>query len=454
MTRSRYAPSIGRALTVALILAAALEAHGQPSIRAPMGRDVVGAWRMRDGGVVALYQTAPNDSSWRYVDFRTGASHQLIARDSVSFASSDAWTGTTPARNTYTVSRDARGRASGLVVARAGGMTRRGSRVALREDTASFTSGGVTLFGTLVRPATGTGPWPVVVYVHGSDNTPSVDRVWEPYLLAAHGVAMFVFDKRGTGRSGGTYTQMFSTLADDVVAATTWLRQQPSVDSTHIGLAGFSQGGWVAPLAASKDAGIRFVLVGYGMTMSIAEEDQLEAPLKLRERGFDESAIGEFQDLNGAIHRAALRRFAEGWGDVEATAAKYRDRPWLKALPEMQTWASMILGMGIEQAKVTMPAMLQSFIDPFYNSVATLETLDIPMLWLIAGEDIEAPPGPTIAALARLRNNGKNIQTKVFPRADHGMTEFTKVGTRRTTTRYTPDYAPTMVRWIREQVRR
>jgi pimeloyl-ACP methyl ester carboxylesterase len=180
----------------------------------------------------------------------------------------------------------------------------------------------------------------------------------------------------------------------------------------------------------------------------------MEAPLKLRERGFDESAIGEFQELNGAIHRAALRRFAEGWVDVEVAAAKYRDRPWMKALPEMQTWASMVLGMGIDQAKVAMPGMLQSFIDPFYNSVPTLERLDIPMLWLIAGDDIEAPPGPTIAALARLRSTGKNIQTKVFQGADHGMTEFTRVGTRRTPTRYTPQYASTMVGWIREQVRR
>ncbi len=454
MTRSRRTPPIARSLTVAALLAVASLVRGQSAPTSPVGQDATGAWRMRDGGVVALYQTAPNDSGWRFVDFRSGASHQLFARDSVRFTSSDAWAGTTPASNTYTVSRDARGRATGLTVARAGAPARRGQRVALREDTASFTSGDVTLFGKLVRPATGTGPWPVVVYVHGSDNTPSVDRVWEPYLLAAHGVAMFVFDKRGTGRSGGTYTQMFSTLASDVVAATKWLRQQPAVDSTRIGLAGFSQGGWVAPLAASKDPGIRFVLVGYGMTMSVAEEDRLEAPLKLRERGFNDGDISEFEQLNAAIHRAAEQRFAAGWGEVETTVAKYRDRSWLTALPSMQTWAGVILGMGIEQAKVAMPAMLETFIDPFYDSVPTLEALDIPMLWLIAGDDIEAPPGPTIAALARLRSNGKKFQTKVFPHTDHGMTEFSMDGTHRSRTRYAPDYAPTMVRWIVEQVER
>jgi uncharacterized protein len=119
---------------------------------------------------------------------------------------------------------------------------------------------------------------------------------------------------------------MFTTLADDVVAATRWLRQQPSVDTARIGLAGFSQGGWVAPLAASKDSGIRFVLVSYGMTMSVAEEDRLEAPLKLRQLGFSDADIREFEQLNAAIHRAAERSFADGWTNVEATVATYRDR--------------------------------------------------------------------------------------------------------------------------------
>jgi dienelactone hydrolase len=125
----------------------------------------------------------------------------------------------------------------------------------------------------------------------------------------------------------------------------------------------------------------------------------------------------------------------------------------MKALPEMQTWAGSIAKMGVEQSKAVVPKMFETYIDPFYDSVPTLERLDVPMLWLIAGDDIEAPPGPTIAALAKLRRSGKNIQTRIFPHTDHGITEFTVNGTRRTRTRYAPDYFTTMVRWIAEQVR-
>ncbi len=196
----------------------------------------------------------------------------MYVRDSVSFTSSMAWTGATPVSNPYLVSPDAKLQASGLTLTRRDAPVRRGTRIALREDPVSFTSGGARFVGKLILPATGTGPFPVVVYVHGSDNVPSVDRVWEPYLLAANGIGMLVFDKRGTGQSGGTYTPLCSTLANDVVAAVRRLRQHPAVDTARIGLAGFSQGGWVAPLAASKARGIRFVLVSYGMTMSIAEK--------------------------------------------------------------------------------------------------------------------------------------------------------------------------------------
>jgi dienelactone hydrolase len=453
----RGLPAVRHAIGASLLGAALLSASAasaQPVARPTTPIDMHGAWRMHDGGIVALYRTASGDSGWRFVDFRNGASHRLYPRDALTFTSSDAWTGATPAIHRYALSLDANGRAAGLTLTRAGARARHGRRVAIREDSASFTSGGTTLVGKLISPATGRGPWPVVVYVHGSDSVPSIDRVWEPYLLAAHGVAMFVFDKRGTGGSGGRYTQLFTTLADDVVAATAWLRRQPHIDSTRIGLAGFSQGGWVAPLAASKDPGIRFMLVSYGMTMSVAEEDQLEAPLKLRAQGFTDTDVREFQELNGAIHRAAGRRFAEGWGEVEAAAARYRDRRWLTSLPGTQSWAGMILGMGIEQAKVVLPQMLLTYIDPFYNSVPTLESLDIPILWLIAGDDIEAPPAPTIAALAALRAKGKRIETRIFPRTDHGITEFSVKGTQRTTTRYAPAYAQTMADWISRQVRR
>ena len=115
----------------------------------------------------------------------------------------------------------------------------------------------------------GPGPFPAVVIVHGSESYSAVDYYSEPYLYAANGFAAFVFDKRGTGESEGKYLQNFHVLSDDVVAAVRWLRTQPGIDGDRIHLAGFSQGGWIAPLAALKDGNIRSVLVGYGVMVPV-----------------------------------------------------------------------------------------------------------------------------------------------------------------------------------------
>ncbi len=433
-----------------LLMARATLAQGQwGPASAPQ---LAGAYRFPDGRIAALYRADASDTGWRYVDFASGAAHQLRQNDSTRFQSSSAWSGSAPADWRYASQTTTRG-VTTLEVRAPDQPPRRGVRVSFEEDTVRFTSGGVSLFGKLVRPA-GAGPWPVVVYVHGSDATASVDRLWDPYFFAAHGVAMFVFDKRGTGRSGGQYLQLFSTLSDDVAAATRLLRTHATLDPTRIGLAGYSQGGWVAPLAARKDPRVRFVLVGYGMAMSVSEEDRLEAPLKLRERGFGDQDVREFEELNASIHRSAEHKFADGWGEIESKLAQYRDRRWLAELPQMETWAGSMLKMGLAQAKVVVPKMFETFIDPFYDPVPTLEALDIPMLWLLGGEDIEAPTGPTIAVLARLEREGKPVTTRIFPGADHGIIEFAIRAGRRVRTRYAPGYFDAMADWVTQQVRR
>lgn len=71
---------------------------------------------------------------------------------------------------------------------------------------------------------------------------------------------MLAYGKRGVGGSTGEYTSigpgnsvlMFDLLAADVIAAVEALRARKDIDARRIGLVGISQGGWIAPLAASR----------------------------------------------------------------------------------------------------------------------------------------------------------------------------------------------------------
>jgi len=73
------------------------------------------------------------------------------------------------------------------------------------------------------------------------------------------------------------------------------------------------------------------------------------------------------------------------------------------------------------------------------------------MRWLIAKNDITAPPEPTIIVLRRLRKSGKPFETIVFPHSDHGLTEFMMRDGRRITTKYARGYFPTIIKWLGRQ---
>ena len=81
--------------------------------------------------------------------------------------------------------------------------------------------------------------------VHGSETEPAIHNT-RALMLAAQGIAVFTYDKRGTGQSGGFYTQNFELLADDAAAA---MQQAQALAAGRFSKAGYwgqSQGGWVA----------------------------------------------------------------------------------------------------------------------------------------------------------------------------------------------------------------
>src|SRR3546814_7736405 len=84
-------------------------------------------------------------------------------------------------------------------------------------------------------------------------------------ILPALGIAVFTYDRRGSGASGSKDAGgAFTVLADDAIAAARSLKSDPRIDPRRIGTWGMSQGGWISPLAASRSPDIAFVGVGAG----------------------------------------------------------------------------------------------------------------------------------------------------------------------------------------------
>ncbi|HVG06851.1 MAG TPA: alpha/beta fold hydrolase [Thermoanaerobaculia bacterium] len=405
-----------------------------------------GAWRFPDGRIVGLSPTG-EDGIWRVRDFSDGRVHSLYPDSEDTFTIRSGWSPDAPEEGSVFF-------VPGALLWRQGiGGTEgelRVERLPLREKAAAFRSGDTELRGRLILPD-GPGPHPAVVMVHGSEKDAATVYSHEGWLLAPNGIAVLIFDKRGTGTSEGKFGMDFGQLSDDVVAAVEWLREQPEIDPDRIGLAGYSQGGWISPLAASKTDAVKFVLVGYGMVDSPAEEDRKETLHLLRKQGFGEADLAEAEELIKAGHEVIRQRFDGGWERVGELKARFKNERWVDALDD--STAGSLMRYPAWAMKTAGPRMMPRGLDRywFYDSRPVLEKLDIPMLWLIGGDDIEAPNEATIATIAQLAARGKPFEMVVYPGADHGILLFEEKDGERVYTRYDPEYFRKKVEWLRHQ---
>jgi len=221
----------------------------------------VGAYRLADGQVVDV---APSDGGalrWRRWDGVTG----LLRK-----GADGGWT------STYGWTDRPDGVAVGLGDCAGGAITlagQPGRRIAFDVTDTRFQGHGVALAGRLLLPR-GSGRVPVVVLVHGAEHDSAIQDYALQRLFPAQGIGVFVYDKRGTGASGGAYSQDFDLLADDAVAAMREARRLAGPRAGRVGYQGGSQGGWVAPIAATR-APVDFVIVSFGLAVSVIDEDDL-----------------------------------------------------------------------------------------------------------------------------------------------------------------------------------
>ena len=93
---------------------------------------------------------------------------------------------------------------------------------------------------------------PAVVLVAGAGATTRDDLADEAEALARGGLVVLTYDKRRAGYP--VLRRDYERLADDALAALDVVARQPAVDPERVGLLGFSEGGWVVPLAAERAA--------------------------------------------------------------------------------------------------------------------------------------------------------------------------------------------------------
>jgi hypothetical protein len=287
----------------------------------------------------------------------------------------------------------------------------------------------------------------LVVFVHGSERT-SPRTSYYPYIFASQGISVFAYDKRGTGESEGEYTQNFELLADDAAAALKEARSLAAGRFTRSGFFGGSQGGWIAPLAATHIPA-DFVAVGFGLISSPKEEDRDQVVGEMRELGYGEADIAEARELADAASRIAESHFTSGFDHFQQLKKRYSARPWYGRINGEYSGA-MMRETDEDLRRVGQPLFDNVELIWNYDAQATMARLKAPLLWVIAEKDREAPPELTLERLTSLRKRGADITVYSFPDTDHGIYEFVQAADgSRTVTRISDGYFRLVTDWIK-----
>lgn len=269
----------------------------------------------------------------------------------------------------------------------------------------SFANGPTTLSGTLYMPRGGA-RLPAVVVTHAASE-PTRDLPLYRHLcemLPTLGVAVFVYDRRGSGKSGGDLQQSdYELLADDAIAAQAMLARDPRIDARKIGFWGLSQGGWLSLLAASRSPQTAFAIsISAPMTtpdvqMNFATENVL------RIKGYPQADIDQM---------LATRRAVDGYlrGQVDRASAQAAldaavQKPWFE-----------LIYMG---KTLVEPAKSRWLKEMSHDPMKTLERVEAPALIIYGAADPWVPAAVSMQRLAAAKR--PNIETAVIAGADHAM---------------------------------
>ena len=277
----------------------------------------------------------------------------------------------------------------------------------------------IDLAGTLTYPY-GAGHFPTVILISGSgpqDRNSEIFNhrpfwVWSDFLTSK-GFAVFRYDERGVGKSGGKFATATSRhFANDVEAAMDYLKSRGDiVDKDAIGLMGHSEGGIIAPMVAQerKDVAFMVLLAGPAMPGRDILIDQSariyrQAGMSTEDIEENEQMMGELYDLlDDGMEEEALQEA------MKAVIAGYAEG-------ESEEEIAQVQDAIMREIK---SAWMREFI--LYDPRPSLEAVEVPVLALFGEKDVQVSPELNKPALEAALKKApiKDFQIMVMPGQNH-----------------------------------
>jgi uncharacterized protein len=254
-------------------------------------------------------------------------------------------------------------------------------------------------------------PRATVILIHGNDPETREMGFIIPFFVCK-GLNVISYDQRGTGDSAGNwFLNGPSQRADDVAAIYDVMHRDPHVDPERIGVWGFSNGGWTAPLVSLRRP-VAFMILKSAPTESLAQNIDYEVEQQMRRHG-----VGAAAPLAVALWHA-FEQSLDGtvsWSYTNRLYALDAKQPWFKysLMPD--------LGISIPPPP-SMVAGLRRLVtfDPTQTLLGVSST---PTLALYGALDRNVDAADSAAHLREYltRAGDRDVTVKTYPNAGHQL---------------------------------
>jgi uncharacterized protein len=365
------------------------------------------------------------DSTLLFADYKTGLVRPLFRVSPTEFAMGPRFAVRSPVELTVQFQMDGTGGAAeGLTIRPSGGSATSATREPSRDEDVIFRNSDTSLAGTFITPAT-PGPHPAIVLLHGSGPLTRHSFGPWPRFFNSLGMAVLVFDKRGTGGSSGVRldastgapaplsTQYYpDDLVDDALAALRFLQGRANVDRKQIGFWGSSEGGMLATQVAARSRDVAFAIDSSGFMGPLWETLLYQAGALAKGRGAPERDVDE------------TMAFTRLWMDVARTGRGYDE--FLKrrqaiiegGKPALLSYESGAF-TSLEQMRWVWTHILA------FSPLPALARVTCPVLGVWGEADPLTDAPKAASAMQEALSNGGNtdVTVKIFPNASHSLME-------------------------------
>ena len=410
----------------------------------------VGAYRFRNGDYMVIDSFPDTPDTLFVTDVKSGEARAAFPKSATQFTAGPALYVASPTRQTLTfrdagvhvVDLDQKGRQSGAYA----------TRVPVAREEVTFKNGDVTLAGTLLLPAA-KGKRSAIVFTHGGG--PQLREVFWGlgYLYAARGFAVLSYDKRGVGKSTGNWgAASFEDLADDAVAAAKFLQARTDIAANQIGFWGLSQGGWIAPLAASRFPDAAFAIALSGGGLSPAKQEMFDSEYELSKAGYTADEVKDalaFQKLKNEIIASPFSPSSNAkWDEYARARATAKDKKWFRH-PGIDV-------RGPEKRDDPFWTHMRRFY--FYDPAPTLRASKAPLLAIFGELDTPEAVKANVSAIRQIMDRARrgDYIVKVYPNGSHNLMEVLPDNPNEWVRRkrFPPGFFEMMVDWTATKLRR